>query len=385
VIRLAVVIEALGRGGAERLLVDTARLLDRKRFELRVYTLFPVRRDYAETLLGLGVPEQCLRLAGPRDAATGIGRLRACLVEHPADVVHTHLFSANLVGRLAARLGGLPVLTTYHDADYEPVVREGNPGLTPLKQLTLRILDVATVVVSRARIVAVSEYVAASVRRRLLVPRARITVVPNAVDTEVFAPDAARRAAVRAALDLTASQPVVVCVGRMTPQKGQDVLLRAFSEVLRARPESRLVLVGDGAQRREYEELAGRLGLGSAVRFLGVRADVPDILKAADVLALPSRHEGFGLVLTEALACSLPVVATRTGPVPEIVRDGETGRLFPPGDAAALAGALDGLLGDAAGRRRMGEKARADAEARFSLPVMVARLQSLYEDAVSPR
>lgn len=377
-IRVAVVIEALGRGGAERLLVDTARLLDRSRFALRVYTLFSVRRDYAEALRALAVPEDGLDLASPREIPTGVRRLRARLREHRAEVVHTHLFSANVVGRVAARLERVPVVSTYHDADYEPVVRQANPGLTANKQFALRLLDGLTSLWSRARIVTVSEYVAESVHRRLLIPKSRITVVPNAVDTELFAPGGAGRKAVRVALGLGPAAPVVACVGRMTPQKGQDLLLRAFAEVHLAVPESRLLLVGDGAQRSAHEELARTLGLGEAARFLGVRGDVPDILGAADVLALPSRHEGFGLVLTEALACGIPVVATRTGPVPEIVRDGETGRLFEPGDTSGLARELVDLLRNPDERRVMGERGREDAVARFSLPIMMRRLESLY-------
>src|SRR5262245_47755733 len=227
-IRLAVVIEALGRGGAERLLVDTARRLDRARFRLRVYTLFTARRNYAEALRALDVPEECLDLGGPREILAGARRLAARFRDQGADVVHTHLFAANLVGRLAARAEGLPVISTYHDADYEPVVRAGNPSLTAGKQALLRLVHASSIFWSRARLVGVSEYVAASVRRRLFVPADRVTVVRNAVDTDVFAPDAARRAMTRAALGLAPERPVVMSVGRMTPQKGHDLLLRAF-------------------------------------------------------------------------------------------------------------------------------------------------------------
>jgi glycosyltransferase involved in cell wall biosynthesis len=378
VIRLAAVIEALGRGGAERLLVDTARLLDRTRFELSVYTLFAARRDYAEALRVLEVPEVCLGLASLREIPRGVKALRAALREREIDVVHTHLFAANVVGRIAGRVERRAVVSTYHDADYEPVVRRGNRGLTAPKQAILRILDGATCLWSRTMVVAVSEYVAASVRRRLRVPPRRMTVVPNAVDTEVFAPDAGKREAARSALGLPSTALVGICVGRLTPQKGQDLLLNAFVEVRRTVPSSRLLLVGDGAHRAEYEELSRRLGLGDAVQFLGVRADVPELLRAADLLVLPSRHEGFGLVLAEAMACGTPVVAARIGPVPEIVDDGETGRLFAPEDTKGLAAAVRDLLVDPEMRRRLGARGRREAEARFSLPRMVSRLESLY-------
>src|SRR5262249_27551186 len=159
----------------------------------------------------------------------------------------------------------------------------------------------------------------------------------------------------------------VTCVARMTPQKGQDLLLRAFARVHDDVKASRLLLVGDGAQRARYEEMSERLGLTGSVRFLGVRKDVPDLLRASDVLALPSRHEGFGLVLAEALACGVPVVATNAGPMPEIVRDGQTGRLFAEEDVAALGAALLELLLDPARRREMGARGREDVKARFAV------------------
>jgi glycosyltransferase involved in cell wall biosynthesis len=144
-------------------------------------------------------------------------------------------------------------------------------------------------------------------------------------------------------------------------------------------PDARLLLVGDGIQRAAHQVLARELGLSGSVDFLGFRSDVPEILGATDILALPSLHEGFGLVIVEALASGIPVVGTRTGPVPQIIRDGDTGLLCEPGDPTTLAAALLSLINDPAGRREMGRRGRADALARFALPAMVRRLESLYE------
>jgi glycosyltransferase involved in cell wall biosynthesis len=382
-IRVAQVIEALGGGGAERLLVDTARVIDTSRFELRVYTLFSARRHFAQALSDLRVPEHCLDLSSTFDLPRGVRRLRAQLGSHPVDIVHTHLFAANLVGRVAARLEGIPVVSTIHDADYEPVVRLGNPGLTPWKQALLQLGDRWTAKLSRAHMIAVSEYVAASVRRRLGVDGWRLEVIPNAVDTEIFRPlEAARRSAAREKLGLAAQAPVVTAVGRMTPQKGHDVLLRAFARVQSAIPAARLLLVGDGVRRPGCETLAQELGISARASFLGIRSDVPEILAATDVLVLPSLHEGFGLVLIEALAAGVPVIGTRTGPVPQIIRDGETGLLCEPGDVSSLAAALSSLIGDPVRLREMGRRGRDDAQARFALPGMVRRLESLYENVL---
>lgn len=376
-IQIAVVIEALGRGGAERLLVDTARLLDRSRFQMHVHTLFTVRRDYESALRGLGIAEVCLGLRGHMNLVSGVLRLRAMLERGRPDIVHTHLFFASQVGRLAARLVGCPVVSTMHGADYEPSARLGNPGLTLFKQSLLQAGDAVTAAVSGARIIAVSQYVADSARRRLGV--SGVEVIPNAVDTETFCPDPSRRAEVRQALGLGPGSRVLICVGRMTDEKGQGVLIRAMPAVRTRISGTRLLLVGEGPSRVRYESLAHELGVEENVSFLGVRWDVPDLLRAADVLVMPSLNEGFGLVMVEALASGTPVVASRMGPTPEIVRETETGLLFTPGDPRALADALERLLGNPALCHDMGRRGREDALARFALPQMVRHLERLYE------
>jgi len=381
-IRIAAVIDTLGRGGAERLLVDTARLLDRSRFEMGVYTLFSRQRDYETALRDIGVDEVCLDLGSHRNLPTGVRRLRASFRQHPPDVVHTHLFASNVVGRLAARLVERRVVSTSHDADYESVVRLGNPGLTRPKQMFLRLTDALTAAVSGAQIVAVSEYVAHSAARRLWVGRERIEVIPNCVDTDRFCPDETRRQETRAGLSLSAGATVVICIGRMTPQKGQAVLIRALARAQAMGSPLRLLLAGEGACRPAYEALTRELGLDLAVSFLGSRWDVPDLLRAADILCLPSLHEGFGIVLVEALASGIPIIASRTGPTPEIILEGETGLLVEPNDPDALAAALAALAADPARRRAMGDRGRQDAVLRFALPPMVRRLEALYERIV---
>ena len=379
-IRVAQVIETVGRGGAERLLVDIGRGIDRKRFALSVYTLYRHPRTYAQALKDLGVVETCLDLRGRSDLPLGIFRLRALLRRDEASLVHTHLFFANIVGRLAACAAGLPVVSTLHDADYEPAVLQGSPGLTPLKQALLCQVDRLTASASQAKVIAVSEYVGASARRRLGLGPSRVEVIYNGIDTNIFHPSVrAHRQAIRSALGLSESALVVISVGRATPQKGQGTLLEAARLLLDRALDVHVLLAGDGPWRPRYEALARELGLQGRAHFLGDRPDVPALLGAADVLALPSLHEGFGLALVEALACGVPVVASRTGPIPELVREGETGFLIEPGNAAELAASLAVLLRDDGRRREMGEIGREDAVARFSLPGMVRQLEGLYE------
>jgi glycosyltransferase involved in cell wall biosynthesis len=385
VIRVDAVIETLGPGGAERLLVDTAARLDRTRFELRVFTLFPGGRHHAAGLAATGTEERCLGLSGPRDVARGVVRLRRAWRDRRPDLVHTHLYAANLVGRGAAWLSRVPAVSTLHDADYEPITRLGNPGLSRWKHALVRVAHRATLALAGADVLAVSGYVAESARRRLGLDPARITVVPNGVDTDVFRPgDASARAAARRALGAVDEEGLVLGIGRLTPQKGFGLLLEAIARLRTHHPRTRLVLAGDGGQRSVLDERVRALRLGDGVSFLGVRTDVPQLLRGADVVAVPSLHEGFGLVAAEAMASAVPVVASRTGPLPEIVSDGESGLLFPSGDAAALAAALDTLLASADLRASMGARGRVRAVERFSLPSMVSALEAVYERLAAP-
>ncbi|PIV75441.1 MAG: colanic acid biosynthesis glycosyltransferase WcaL [Rhodobacteraceae bacterium CG17_big_fil_post_rev_8_21_14_2_50_65_11] len=173
----------------------------------------------------------------------------------------------------------------------------------------------------------------------------------------------------------------LVFVGRLASVKGIAVLLEAFVDVLAARPDLTLTLVGDGPERAALEAEAARLGVAGTVRFAGYQsqAEVADLLASHDALVLPSFAEGVPVVLMEALAAGLPVIATAVGGVGELVKDGETGCLIAPGDAAALCDAILRMFGDAAMRARMGAAGRARIEAGFTARDEAARLATLFQ------
>lgn len=216
-------------------------------------------------------------------------------------------------------------------------------------------------------------------------PAARVARVPNFVDTDLFRPaPAGERAALRAALGLGPG-PVVVHSGRLTARKNVDLLLEAFAraaarEGARAGGAARpmLVLLGDGPLRPALEARAARPDLAGLVRFEGFREDVPRWLAAADVLALPSRLEGFPNALLEGMAAGLPAVATSIGGCREAITDGEEGLLVAPDDAAALEAGLARLLGDAALRARLGAAAARAVAERFTLDAVAPRYLELY-------
>jgi glycosyltransferase involved in cell wall biosynthesis len=169
-------------------------------------------------------------------------------------------------------------------------------------------------------------------------------------------------------------------VASLTPHKGHAVLLEAAGRV----PGARVVLVGDGPQREPLAALAGRLGIRDRVVFAGRRDSVWPCLRAVDVAALAStEREGLGIALIEAMAACRPVVASRLGGIPEVVEDGRTGLLVDPGDAAALAAALQELAADAERRRRMGEEGRRRFERRFTVARMMTRIETLYAEGLA--
>ncbi|OGL00951.1 MAG: hypothetical protein A3D33_19895 [Candidatus Rokubacteria bacterium RIFCSPHIGHO2_02_FULL_73_26] len=189
----------------------------------------------------------------------------------------------------------------------------------------------------------------------------------------------------RAELGLGPGDRPIGVAARMTAQKGHAHLLDALPAVLARVPAVVCVLIGDGPLRAPLEARARALGVAARCRFTGARADVADLVAALEVVVLPSRSEGLPFALLEAMALGKPVVATTVGGCPEVVEDGRTGWLVPPGDAPALAGAVLRLLEDAPAARAMGARGAARVRAEFSLARMVDALQTLYAALLGAR
>ncbi|MCL6640199.1 MAG: glycosyltransferase family 4 protein [Candidatus Rokubacteria bacterium] len=212
--------------------------------------------------------------------------------------------------------------------------------------------------------------------------REQFVAVPSGVPIEVLAALAPGRAAARAALALPADAFVVTGVGRLVRVKGFDVLLASLPRLVAAVPQALVVLVSDGPERRALAEQAAALGVADRVRFAGPVGEPGRLaghLAAADVCVAPSRNEGMGRALVEAMALGVPVVASAVGGIPAVVGDDEVGRLVPPDDAPALAAALVALAEDPARRAKLGEAARVRAR-RFSTAVAEARMAALYAE-----
>ncbi len=300
--------------------------------------------------------------------------IASVLKELKIDILHTHGGVAGLHGRTAARLARTPaVVHTLHGIHY---LHYRNPLLRRLHVLLERRCSRFT-----DRLVLVCQSDLRRARKHRLAPEGKMTVILNGLDVpyEPGADDLARK---RSELGWAPGRAIVGTVARLHRQKGVIHLLRAGRKILDAVPESIIVAVGGGPQAARMRREARRLGLGERCLFLGAREDATALMALFDIFVLPSLWEGLPFVLMEAAALGNPIVASAVDGVPEILDDGRTGLLVPPGDPEALAAAVIRLLRDRDEARRLAERAKSIIPPRFPLSRMVEQTQNLYLELI---
>ncbi|HYH84021.1 MAG TPA: glycosyltransferase family 4 protein [Pyrinomonadaceae bacterium] len=383
--RVVHLIEALGPGGAERLLYTNLKHFG-GRVRGTVFTVFPNATHWAEPIRELGITVESLGCRGPRDLPRGIARLRAWLGANRTDLLHTHLWAANVVGRVAGRLAGVPVLSSVHNPDHEQEAWADGAQVGALKRRMVRAIDRWTAHFGCTRMLAVSEYVRQSAHRHLGFPLSRIELLYNPIDIEALsAPTHRTRAELMGECGVPDESVVLLNVARVSPQKGLLYAIRAMPRVLSRHPSSHLVSVGATTDPQWLEHLraeAHAAGVAERVHFLGARTDVADFLRACDLFVFPSLYEGLGIALIEAMAAGCACVATESGPIPEVVRDGVDGLLVAPRDADALAATVCALLEDPARRATLGRTARESALTRFEPRSSANKLIGIYQSVI---
>lgn len=313
------------------------------------------------------VGEASLKL---RDFKALVALYRLMRTERP-QIVHTHTAKAGFLGRLAARLAGVPIiLHTFHGH-----VLHGYYG--PMKTHLLRRMERALACMTD-RIIAVSEQVKADLVGYGIARPEKISVIHLGFDLGPFLNSAAYGGAFRRELGLGNGTRLVGIVGRVFPIKNHRLFLDAAAQVAGEEGHARFVVVGDGILRPEMEAHARRLGIADRVVFTGWRRDLPRIYPDLDVLVVSSKNEGTPVSAIEAMASGRPVVATRVGGLPDLIDDGKTGCLVPSEDAPALAAAILRVLRDPDAAHRMGEAARALVRERFQAERLVGDLEGLY-------
>jgi sugar transferase (PEP-CTERM/EpsH1 system associated) len=356
------VCHSLNTGGLERIIVEMVRRGPQHGFECAVATLGP-GGDLAGRVQELGGDLFNLGKREGLDWRVPL-RLMRLAARWGADLLHAHNEGAGLYAGLAGRLGSRPALCTRHGLSFGA----GSRGLR-LRRLAGRLCQ-RTVCVGRDVLRFASE------EDRL--PAARLALVYNGVDTEVFRPDEEARTFWRKELAIGEQEMAIISVGRLAPEKDYGLLLAALARLQVKTAQAKLVLVGEGPQRSALKAQAEEKGLAERVLFLGRRSEVPGLLNAADVFALSSLSEGIPMALLEAMACALPVAALAVGGVPEVVEDGLHGILVQGRRPEDLAAAITRLSEGRQDARRMGLAARARVLERFSLASMLGAYAGLY-------
>jgi glycosyltransferase involved in cell wall biosynthesis len=363
---------SLGCGGAEAQLVSLATRLKKHGWRVLVVSLIPLKacekleKAHVDELEAGGIAVTSLgirlKLPDPRP----IFRLTRLIHTWRPDILHSHMVHANLLARLVRPIVPLPVLICTAHNTYE-----GGRLRELLYRLTDPLCDLTTQV-SRAGL---ERYVQIEA-----VPEHKIRYIANGLDTEHFYPNSGIRNRFRREAGLE-DHFVWLAVGRIDVAKDYPNMLRAFAWVSRVRPEARLLIVGDGPLRREMEELGQKLDLKDRVQFQGIVDDVAQLMKAADGYVISSAWEGLPMVLLEASATGLPIVATDVGGNREVVQDGRSGILVPPKDSESLADAMISLMAlSPEERERIGIIGRQYIEAQYSLDRVVDTWESLYRE-----
>lgn len=329
-----------------------------------------------------------LRTSGARVCAPVLGsrprqlqQLTALVRSVRPDLVHTTLFEADVLGRAAAARAGTPAVTSLVNAPYGPEHR-ADPSLRRARLLGAQAVDVLTAQTAR-RFHALTEHVADAMAHRLLLRRGRIEVIPRGRDPLVLGTRSPQRTTrVRRDLGVPPEVPVVLGVARQEHQKGLDVLVEASALLIRSRPDAWLLLAGrEGNASPAVRAAVAQHPRPGQVRLLGIRTDVPDLMAAADVLAVPSRWEGLGSTALEGMGVGVPVVASDVPALRETLGSPGCGWLVPPGNPRRLCGAIEEALGPTA--RDRSSRAQARFTDRYTLSRVVQEMAGFYTRALA--
>jgi glycosyltransferase involved in cell wall biosynthesis len=363
-VRVVEVLATGTNGGAQEHVFGLLTRIDPRRYDVHVVSLSPgssVRKLAREGIAVAVIDEP--------DDAIATGALAALLTDLRPEVIHNHMYRAELVGtRAAIALGevGRPrpyVVSTVHSSRIR-----SEEDRQVLRLLTPR-MD---------RLIAVSRSIVEKLRHESR-DTAPISLIHNGVDLSRY-DQQEPCCTLREEYDLPADGPIVGVVARLEPEKGHPTLLEAWPLVVAAVPDATLLVVGEGSRREALEVMANELGVAHRVVFTGRRDDMPAVTAALDVAVLPSYREALGLSVLEAMALSRPVVASNVGGIPEMILDGRTGLLVPPHDAEALATAIIRLLRDHPLADTLARAGHDLVHERFCIELMVRAVEDIYDE-----
>lgn len=377
-------VRSLRVDGVGKVVLRNLAKRDLERFDHSLCSL-RAESDLAGEFRAIGIEPVFLAYRGMASILPTLGRLVRLMRRLQVDVVHVNRTLDLALAGFAAKLCGIPVVSTIHwlgRLEDHPEDEDRSPWLLRWLEMT------ATALLNRllaTRIVAVSRAVEESFATLPAFPRDRVEVVYPGLDMQqtCLAHGASRTTSLK--LGLEAATPILLNVGRLDAVKGQFHLVPMMRRVREKWPCAKLLIAGEGGLRSELESAIGAAGLEDAIALLGVRSDVDALLANSDLLVLSSESEAAPLPLLEAMRAGKPVVATAVGGVLEIVQNGVTGLIVPRGDAHALADAVLRLLGTPHAMTQMGEAAREAGKRRFDIRHSVRQLEDLYRSMSARR
>jgi glycosyltransferase involved in cell wall biosynthesis len=375
-IKIIWIIDGLGHGGAERLTLSILEKFDRTRFDIRVCAL-QVRQGnpIAQALEAIGIPVDLVPIPNLRNPAN-LPRLIQYLRTHRPHLIHTQLQFATILGSIAARLLGIPNITTLHTLD-KP--EEGTSFWR--NQIMWTILRFFC-----DRVIAVSESTRQHHMRFGKIPAEKIFTIYNGLDLQKFKPlDTQAHAAKRKDLGLELNAIVAVTVAVLRAPKGIQFMLEAMTQLCKKNPDLQYLVVGDGDHGPALKEIVKKHNLEKQVIFAGQRNDIGDILAVSDFFVLPTLTEALPTVLIEAMASQKAIIASAVGGVPEMITTGVNGLLVPPADPSALAKACQQLIDNMPQRAAFAAQGLNICQEKFDLRVQINALETLYQNLLEKK
>jgi glycosyltransferase involved in cell wall biosynthesis len=358
-IKVLQLVEDMRLGGLERFIAMLAEGLDKEKYDVEVWCIAE-GGSVADELKKAGVQVRVLGIP-TYHSPSAILKLTREVKKAAPDIIHTHGYFASTIGRIAAKLAGAPVVITHLHTTF---------SLRRFRNVAIdRFLNLFT-----DKIICISKEVRDTFINAGYRIEGKAVVIYTGVDSRKYALS-----------DHDGTHNVLSIVASLFPHKGHAYLLEAVSMLAKDFPDLTLQVIGEGCLRNELEETCKALGLSSRVRFLGKRNDIPELLSRSSLFVLPSLREGLGVAIIEAMASGLPVVASDVGGIKEVVADGLSGLLCPPGDAEALARAIRRLLSDPQMMERMGRRGREICEERFRVETMLEKVGTLYTELVKEK
>ena len=368
-----------GISGSENHLIDLLSNLDRKKYEPTFLGLVepgnPVK-DYFDILDSRSVSNDKIVIKSHLDLSC-LWEIKRYIKDGDFDIVHTHLIHGDIYGTMAARLAKAPhIISSKHGYDNY----ENTSAFYKLNGLLSLFVE---------RVITISNALQEKVNKSDMIPKRKMITVHYGLDwKEYLKKSKVDKTKMRAELNLRDNHFTFTSVGRLVDVKGYPFLIEAVKKLkLEGYSDFTVLIMGDGPLREELLNLSlemgvGGIAIGENVRFLGRREDVSSILSIADAFVLPTLGEGFGLVILEAMAHSLPVISTTTMAIPEIVVEGETGLLVEPKSVDELAQAMKRLIDDRDYAKKMGEAGLLRLKGSFTIPEMVRKTEEIYMEVL---